>query len=350
MSAVITGIGIANPRFNLTQSQIFSTLGRKKTMSPVEKTLYRRFLGDRGVHSRHFAVRSFDDFFEKDQDELIRRFEREAARLSERSVEACLRRTGARRQDIGFVAVSTCTGYLCPGLTSHVIERNRLSGSVQTADLVGMGCGGAMPVLQACANYLNAHPNSTALAVSTEICSSAIFWGDDPELILSNSIFGDGSAACLLTNRKGASGFGIEDFQSRTMPKDRELLRFRTQDSRLRNVIKPAVPDAAAAVMKELVAALERRQKVTRKDIRFWALHPGGRKVLDRIQGALGLAPDTLTYSREVLRRYGNMSSPSVLFVLERILKSARFRKGDRAVMASFGAGFSAYGALLRRV
>lgn len=348
MTVTLTHIGTANPPFKLTQEEVLKTLSKKRKLAKIEKVLYQRFLLDKGIHTRHFSVKSFDDFFAEDQDTLIHRFEEAAARLSAAAVEKCLRASGVPREKIGCVAISTCTGYLCPGLTSHVIERCGLKNAVYAVDLAGMGCGGAMPVLQTCANYLAANPDSYALMVSTEICSSAIFWGEDPELILSNSIFGDGSAAALLTNKKNARGFRVLGFESRVEPRHRELLRFKTEDSRLRNVIKPAVPDTAAQITRELTSALFRKHGVSQKDVRHWAIHPGGKKVLDRIQDALGLADGDVADSRSVLREYGNMSSPSVVFVLDRILKSRRVQKGDAALMAAFGAGFSAYGALLR--
>ncbi len=349
MIVTLTDIATANPPFRLSQETVLTTLSKKRKLSKIEKVLYHRFLKDKGIQTRHFSVQSFDDFFAEDQNILIHRFEEAAAKLSAAAVEKCIRKSGVPREKIGCIAISTCTGYICPGLTSHVIERCGLKSGIYAVDLAGMGCGGALPVLQTCHNYLSANPDSYALMVSTEICSSAIFWGDDPELILSNSIFGDGSSAALLTNKKNARGFQVLGFESRVEPRHRELLRFKTEDSRLRNVIKPAVPDTAAQITRELTSALFRKHGVTQEQIRHWAIHPGGKKVLDRIQDALNLDAAALADSRGVLFDYGNMSSPSVVFVLERIWKNRRVKKGDLALMAAFGAGFSAYGALLKR-
>ena len=347
MNIRITNIGVANPRYRLSQREVLGILNHKKTLSRREKSLYQRFLSDKGIGCRYFSVRNRKDFFVEDQDRLITRFQESAARLSTASLKKCLEKSGVTQEEIDCVVVSTCTGYLCPGLTSYVIERAGLRRDIFALDIAGMGCGGALPALQACHHFLNAHKNATALAISTEICSAALFWGDDPELVLSNSIFGDGSAACLLSNKKGQHGFNLTDFASRIEPKHRELLRFRTEKSQLRNVIKPAVPNTASSLTKELAESLFQKNGLKQAHIKFWALHPGGRKVLDSVQATMNLSKDDMDSSRRVLRYYGNMSSPTVVYVLKDIYQNKRPKSGDAVFMASFGAGFSAYAALL---
>ena len=348
MNAKIINIATANPRPRLSQEETFEMLLREKNLSRREKALYKRFLSDKGIGYRYFAVETTKDFFMKDQDLIIRRFQEQAAHLSVVAIERCLKESGVSKDEIGCLAVSTCTGYLCPGLTSYVIEKAKLRPDIFTLDIAGMGCGGAMPAVQACHNYLNSNKDTYALAVSTEICSSALFWGDDPELILSNSIFSDGSAACLLTNRAGRSGFKILGFTSKIAPHHRDTLRFRTENSRLRNVIKEAVPGIAAELIKEIAGNLLKEHGLKQGDIKFWALHPGGRKVLDMVQKKMDLKADDLAYSRRVLYNYGNMSSPTVLYVLKEIFKDNAPGKRAAAFMASFGAGFSGYAGLLR--
>lgn len=347
MNIVISDIATANPQFKLSQKELFEILCREKKLSRREKALYRRFLLDKGIGYRHFSTKNIKDLFVEDQNLIIKQFQESAACLSIASLERCLEESGISKDELSCLVVSTCTGYLCPGLTSYIIERAGLRRDIFAADIVGMGCGGAMPALQACYNYLNAHKDAYAVTVSTEICSSALFWGDDPELILSNSIFGDGSAACLLTNRRGKGGLRIIDFASKIAPHHRDALRFRTENSRLRNVIKEVVPGIAAELTEDIARALFKRQGFKQDDIKFWALHPGGRKVLDKIQKEMHLKAADLTYSRRVLYDYGNMSSPTVLYVLKEILKDKLLNKGDTVLMASFGAGFSGYAGLL---
>ncbi len=113
-----------------------------------------------------------------------------------------------------------------------------------------------MPAMRAGYNFLHANENNNAIIVSTEVCSASVFWGDDPELILSNSIFADGSAAAILTNRKGVRGLRIVDVVSKVLPYHREKLRFKIESARLRNVIKPDVPEIAAGLLKDIAQNL----------------------------------------------------------------------------------------------
>lgn len=338
MDVRILNIATSNPKLRLTQKQSLQILNRTRKLSRIEKVLYKRFLLDPGINTRYFALDKIKDIFIEDQDLLIKRFQKEASHLSVSALKKCFKESKIKEENIDCLIVVTCTGYLCPGLSSYIIEKTKLRKDIYIVDIVGMGCGGAIPAIQSAYNFLKANKKSTALVISTEICSSAITWGNDPELILSNSIFGDGSAACLVTNKNGTEGFRILDFKSRIMPSYRDELRFKIENSRLRNVMKITVPEIAASILKDLVSEKD--------GIKYWAIHPGGRKVLDKIQDTLELRWEDLQYSRNVLYNYGNMSSPTVLFVLKEI----KPRLGERVIMASFGAGFSGYSALLEYV
>lgn len=347
MDIKIINIATANPKMTLPQSKSLNILRKEKKLSRRENILYERFLLDKGIKERSFAVGNIKDFFTEDPDQLIKRFQKEGARLSVASLKSCLRQSSLTENDISCIIVSTCTGYLCPGLTSYIIEKAGLRPDIFASDIVGMGCGGALPAIRSAYNFLSSRGESSAMVTSTEISSSAIFWEDDPGLILSNSIFGDGSASCILTNKKGIDGLKIVDFASRILPHHRDILRFRTESARLKNVIKSVVPEVVASLVKDIVREILERNKLKQGDIRFWAFHPGGRKILDKIQEAMHFKAGVLNYSREVLRRHGNMSSPTVLYVLKDIVQSKMLKKGDPVIMASFGAGFSGYAALL---
>lgn len=349
MNIKIINIATANPKLKLSQQDTLAMLCRSRKLSRQEKVLYQRFLSDKGIVYRYFSVDNIEDFFVSDQNILINRFQKSAADLSVSAIEKCIRQSGIDKDKISCLVVSTCTGYLCPGLTSYIVEKASLNPDIFALDIVGMGCGGAMPALRACVNHLNTHQDTYALTVSTEISSAAVFWGDDPELILSNSIFGDGSAACLLTNIADHKGLKMVGRESKIEPRHRDILRLRTEDSRLRNVIKEVVPQIAAEITESLTAALMMRYGFKQGDIKFWAIHPGGRRVLDAIQAKMGLDAHSLDHSRRVLYNYGNMSSPTVLFVLKEIIDDNILNRNDIGIMASFGAGFSGYAEVLMR-
>lgn len=347
MAEYIHSIETANPDLKLSQQDALALLCRKRQLSKREKILYTRFLSDKGIESRFFAIDNVDDFFTDDNGILIERFQRAVVDLAHQSVAKLFDSNGFSADEIGCLAVSTCTGYLCPGISSYLIEKLKLKNNIAAVDLVGMGCGGALPALRTICGLLREGKSTSGLVTSAEICSAAIVWDDDPEIILSNSIFGDGAASCLVTTKKTEKQLRILDFEFRVHPEFRDILKLTTQNGLLRNVLKPTVPQTAATILNEVLNDMLKRNSIRKSQISAWALHPGGRKVLDTIKSVLGLEEEKLLLSRNVLRHFGNMSSPSVLYVLKEVL-SRQFEKGDYIIAASFGAGFSVYAALLQ--
>jgi predicted naringenin-chalcone synthase len=341
MDIRIIKVATSNPALKLSQKESLDILCKKKTLSGRERILYTKFLSDESIGYRYFSIDNIDDLFIEEQDKLIERFEKSAPALSVSSLKRVLEESHVSKNDISCVVVSTCTGYLCPGLSSYIIEKAELPENVYAIDIAGMGCGGAMPVLQACYNYLSAHPNTYAIALSTEVSSAAIYWGSDGELILSNSIFGDGSAACLLSNHDNSRGFKIIDFASTMLANHRNALRFKTENARLRNVLKQTVPDIAAHATQNITHDIFEKHGLKQENIKFWVMHPGGRKVLDTIEQKMRLQKNALNHSRKVLYNYGNMSSPTVLYVLKEVMNDNSLNTDDKALISSFGAGFS---------
>jgi alkylresorcinol/alkylpyrone synthase len=248
--------------------------------------------------------------------------------------------------------VNSCTGYLCPGLTSYIAEDVGLSSHIMVCDLMGMGCGGALPNLEVATGMLLRRPEKPVLSVAVEICTATLFMGEDPGLVVSNAIFGDGAAAAVLDmsapRAQAPPGMQIVDFQSGLFPEHRAHLHYRTENHRLRNVLGPRVPLIGAKTARSVAERLLERHGLEFDDIAHWAVHPGGTAVLDSVERILKLAPEKLRHSRAVFAEYGNMSSPSVMFVLKRILEHEQPADGELGLMIAFGAGFSAFAALVR--
>jgi alkylresorcinol/alkylpyrone synthase len=215
---------------------------------------------------------------------------------------------------------------------------------------MGMGCGAAIPNLEAAAGMLARSGEGPVLSVAVEICTATIFPSHEPELVVSNSIFGDGAAAAVLDlSREGRPGglAQMVDFATGLFPQYREDLRYRTEGGRLRNHLTKRVPVIGARTVTEVASRLLARHGLSRNDIAWWAVHPGGTVVLTQVAKELELAPEALRFSYHVFENYGNLSSPSVLFVLREILDSGRPRPGQKGMLLAFGAGFSAFAALL---
>jgi alkylresorcinol/alkylpyrone synthase len=229
--------------------------------------------------------------------------------------------------------VCTCTGYLCPGLSSHIAEQAGLRPDAYHLDLTGAGCGAAIPALRAAHNYLAAHPGHRAAVVAVEVCSAAFYVDDDPGVLISLCLFGDGAAAAILDDR--GPGLSFHDFRSLHRPEEREKIRFVNREGKLRNQLHRTVPDLAAAAVRELFPAGQNGHAP------HIISHGGGKEVLAAIRTRL--PGHDLAEATEVLRQYGNMSSPSVLFALEQALASPNRNATQPHWLVSFGAGFSCH-------
>jgi alkylresorcinol/alkylpyrone synthase len=248
---------------------------------------------------------------------------------------------------VDAVIVSTCTGYLCPGLTSYVAERLGLRADVLALDLVGQGCGAAVPNLRTADALVASQRCEQVLSVCVEVCSAAMYFDDDPGVLISACLFGDGAGAAVLAARPLANARRIEWKTSGATldPASRDLLRFDQRNGLLRNILTPPVPALAARWAGEVFREAATRADVKRKEIANWILHAGGRDVLMALRTQFDLDETDLRWSAEVLRDLGNVSSPFVFHVLERALRHGA--RGGWWWISSFGAGFSCHGALL---
>jgi alkylresorcinol/alkylpyrone synthase len=350
LNAAIYSLGTANPARYASQREVYDFLVEHFHLAGPELDLYRRILLEGPIRGRHVGVSHDEQAANHDPDKMNERFRQFASATGTRAAAEAMRAAGADRSEIGALVVSTCTGYLCPGLSSYIAEQLGLRDNVKTFDLVGMGCGAALPALECAASLIGGGLDRPVLVVAAEVCSATMFMGPDEDLIVSNSIFGDGAAAAVLgpaslDNR--TTSLRLLDFESGLQPRHREALRYRMQDGRLRNTLSRRVPVLAARALEQVVARLLSRHEMSVADVPWWIVHPGGSAVLDQVGRQLGLADHSLRFSHEIFRDYGNMSSPSVLFVLQRTLRDGQPRRGQRGVLASFGAGFSAGAALV---
>ncbi len=348
MNGSIQSAGIANPPLYLTRQQAFASLEAFFTLSDKERTLYRRVMANGPIRGRYLGMDNPEDAANTDQDHLIARFTKYARSTARDAAQQALERAELAPGDVDVLVVNTCTGYLCPGLTSYLAEDLGLRESVRALDIMGMGCGSAIPNLQAACGLLQLNGNGTALCVAVEICSATLFMDPDPGVIVSNAIFGDGAAALVLRGTAAPERPTLIDFESVLLPQHREALRYRTEQHRLRNVLSPNVPELGADAAQRAVTRLLKRHDLAKDDVAHWVVHPGGTQVLTAFERKLGLPRQDLRHSYSVFEAYGNMSSPSVWFVWERMLREDAPAPGAWAIMLSFGAGFSAHAALIR--
>jgi alkylresorcinol/alkylpyrone synthase len=249
--------------------------------------------------------------------------------------------------EIHGVIISTCTGYLCPGLTSYVSELLGLRENIFALDLVGQGCGAAMPNLRAGEAILAAGRAKKVLSICVEVCSAAFFIDDDPGVLISACLFADGAGAAVISNKPLADRRRVEwkFADSRLVTAERDTLRFGHQNGKLRNILLPEVPQVASDLAEKLFSESLIATDVKREQVTGWILHTGGRNVILALCEKLKLSADDVRHSSAVLRQFGNVSSPTVYFVLERALNDSV--PDGLWWMSAFGAGFSCHGAFL---
>lgn len=337
-------LATAVPPHPYSQPECWSLVERSSARLRLHKRsrliLHSVLRGDHGVARRHFAVPEIERIFDLTPDELNLAFREAAPRLAAAALTTALERGHVSVSEIDALLICTCTGYLCPGVTSYVSEQLGLRSDAYLQDLVGLGCGAAIPALRAASHVLAARPEATVACIAVEICSAAFYLDDDPGVLISACLFSDGAAATLWRSRppqsNGHAPLQAFDFQTVHRPADRDKLRFEMREGKLRNLLHRTVPALAAGAVREL---WDRRGD---RPVARVVSHSGGVDVLDAIAAAL---PDhSLAASRAVLRDYGNMSSPSVLFSLQETLRSCPPRPDEGDLwLVSFGAGFAAH-------
>ena len=313
--------------------EIIKTSPAVQSLRPRSQTLLSKVLsGDSGIEKRHFATDDPSKLFDCDAGQLNENFEREAPRLSEQALVGAVREASMQMSDLDALIICTCTGYICPGISSHTAERCGMSNNAYLNDIVGLGCGAAVPALRAAQGFLRANPGSRVATVAVEICSAAFYLDDDPGVLISLCLFGDGAAAAVWSDVPGEGKYEAGAFETLHWPHEREKIRFVNAKGKLKNKLHRSVPEVAGKAVQELY---DRRQAEPDRIL----AHTGGRDVLDELESVLGCG--NLSESREVLRNYGNCSSPCVLMALERIMKQQT--SDQRLWLTSFGAGFSAH-------
>ena len=295
------------------------------------------------INKRHFAIDDPLELVDEDPDRRIERFTTRSIELSAEALRSALGRAGVGVQDVSGIVVNTCTGYICPGISTYLIERLGLSRSIRAFDMVGSGCGGAIPNLQAAA--LLVKPGGVVVSVSVEICSATLQMDNDLSLILSNALFGDGAAAAVLWDRP--SGWELIASATRYVPEQRETIRYVHKQGQLHNQLSLKLPDLVKKAAAEVVADVLKAQPLTVADVKHWALHTGGEKIINAVRDEIGIPEERLAATRKVLSEFGNMSSPTVWFVMDEIGRKV-VAPGDWCVMIAYGAGLSAHAYLLQ--
>lgn len=344
----IASIAAVVPPYNADQAFSADFMRRHygQKLSQRSLGLLRATFSHPSIHKRHFAVDDPECLADESPDQRIARFTEKSVELSAQAVTSALAQAGVATQEVAGLVVNTCTGYICPGISTYLLERLGLARGTRVYDLVGSGCGGAIPNLQVAESLLGATNQGVVVSVSVEICSATLQMDNDVSLILSNALFGDGASAAVLWQRP--QGLELVASAGRYIPEQREAIRFVHKGGALHNQLSLKLPELVKHAAAEVVSEVLSSQGLKPDDIQHWALHTGGEKIINAVRDELGIAEERLCATRKILAEYGNMSSPTVWFVLKELEQNG-IAPGEWCIMLAYGAGLSAHAFLLRK-
>lgn len=255
--------------------------------------------------------------------------------------------SGIAARAITHLLPVTCTGFFAPGLDSCLIDRLHLRPDIGRLQLGFMGCHGAFNALSVARQIALANRSARILVCCVELCTLHLAYGFDPQKIVANALFADGAAAAVVGAPSGAGAGApllIQDASSLLVPDSLDAMTWRIGDHGFAMTLSPRIPDLVRQHVPAWIEQFLDRHQLTVGDIAHYAIHPGGPKVLTACADALGLSHDVLAHSRQILHDYGNMSSATILFVLESLLAAGI---SGPTLAVGFGPGLMAEGLLL---
>jgi alpha-pyrone synthase len=350
MKTRILNITTEVPAYHCTQAEIFESFS--KTFQNNEK--FKNIFLNSGISSRHTVLENPANYFyaqkrsTRDRNEI---YQKHAYELCVKAIERCLGETGTAPQEIDDLIVVSCTGVNIPGLDILLAKKFAMRPDLQRTAILFMGCYAAFPALRKSLEYTKFRPGSKCLIVCIELCSLHFQYNETIENVVSSSIFADGCAVALVEadgNDVPAGMPVIVDSLVHTQYDTTEHMAFILTDEGFQMNLSAYVPDILKVNANGFISALLEKNGVKKEDIDYWLIHPGGIKIVNYLQQSLSLTEEQVKYSKQVLNDYGNMSSATIFFVLNELLKEKKAKPGDTAVMMAFGPGLTMEALLLR--
>ena len=294
-----------------------------------------------GVEFRYSAVEPSFFATEKSTQQRNDIYMQEAVPLGARVIRAGLEKAGVEAKQIDTFIVVSCTGLSIPGLDLLLAGQLGMRSNLSRTCVLGMGCYGAFPGMRRAMESVVQQPNRLALVLALELCTLHQQFDDAVETVVSTSLFADGAAMLLLGTTASPGSPRFIDAETYCDYQTLDHMAFKVTDQGFRMYLSSYVPDVLAANVSDFVQRLLVRNDLQPEDVRFWAIHPGSQRIVEYIQEQLALSAEQVKPSLDILKAYGNMSSATVLFVLDRIMQMELPQPGDYGVMMAFGPGLT---------
>jgi predicted naringenin-chalcone synthase len=337
----IQAIHTAVPDICVTQEEISSRyaefFGETKRRQRAIQTIFDRT----GVQQRYMPVPPtwfYENRTTKGRNDT---YMEHAVPLGKRLVAEGLSGAGMTPTDVNEFYVVSCTGVSIPGLDLHIAGELDMRHDLRRTCIIGMGCYGSFPALRRAHDAIQTRPHERALVMSLELCSLHMQHDPTAENIVSTALFSDGAGMVVLGDEAAEGLPSIVGFKVHSDYQTFDKMAFDLGDHGFEMMLSGYVPDVLAAHAQGFVDGFLSEHNLTRADIRHWGIHPGSTKIVDYIQRELELTDEQVSVSHDVLAAYGNMSSATILFVLERICDTRSPAPGDYGVLIAFGPGLT---------
>jgi len=349
MSVKITAVAKQLPKYTRSTRDILPFV--KVWMSGQEKRFQRKVLKlfeNAGVDQRYSIMDAAEVFSNTSFEDKNDIYAREAIKLAESALLKSLEKAGLHPQDIDFIITVSCTGIMIPSLDAYLINRLKMKQDIVRLPVTEMGCVAGVSGIIYAKNFLKANPNKRAVVIAVE-SPTATFQLEDYSMvnIVSAAIFGDGAASVVLSSYEDEKGAEIIDEAMYHFYNAAHLMGFKLRNTGLEMILDKAVPETIAEHFPQIITPFLAQNTMTIEDVDHLIFHPGGKKIVQTVEELFGVLGKNIDDTKEVLKLYGNMSSATVLYVLERFMDRT-ISEGDIGLMLSFGPGFSAQRILLK--
>lgn len=344
----IAATATALPPYTITRDDVKYYMGRVFDIPERRLEAMMAIVDNAQVHNRH-AIFPIDYTIEpralsKTNNEYIEH----AVKLGREAAEKCLQRAGLKPEDIDLIITVSCTGFMIPSLDAHLIQLMGFRSNIRRMPFTELGCAAGAMALGRAAEYLKAYPGGNVLIISVELPSLTFQRKDISQAnLISSVLFGDGAAAVIVSGRE-VRGPKILVSETYTFPDSLFAMGFDLRDSGFHILLAKDVPEMIGAKIGGLVQGFLERNGRKREDIKGWILHPGGARLLGNVETELGLCKCDTQPSWDILGNVGNLSSATILFILQEWLEKRPLQTGEYALAAAFGPGFSAEFLLLQ--
>lgn len=354
MSTKILSIGTAVPAARLAQPKTRDFFAAQPGVDRLTARLIGAAFDQSAIENRYSVIGeigSSDTLFSEDGAQLSSPstgernliYRREAPALYAAAARDALQRSGFDASEVTHVVTASCTGFFAPGPDFLLVKQLGIPTTAERTHIGFMGCAAAFPALRTAAAISDAQPGAVVLVACAELCSLHIRSSRDPEQIVASAVFGDGAGAAVVSSaepRDGRAALEVAGFSTAITAEGESDMDWTIGDSGFEMRLTAEVPRIIGREIAGVVDAMLHGAD-PHADVDVWAVHPGGRSVLDRVQGGVELPDEAMAHSRAVLRDFGNMSSATILFILQRILADESLGDGAHVAGLCFGPGLT---------